>query len=105
MATQVGDSVTKTFNFVDADGDPANPDLVQIIHRGPDLVETVYEFGVDSEVTNPTVGSYVIGLRLTEYRRHYFRAIGSGTIDDALPEIFEEVEESYFAEPLPEDEP
>jgi hypothetical protein len=99
---QVGDNVTKTFNFVDSDDDPADPDLVQIIHRKPDLTETVYEFGVDSEVTNPAVGQYDITLRLTDYRRHYFRAIGSGTVDDALPEVFEIVEESHFLDPIPD---
>lgn len=98
---QVGDSVTKTFNFVDSDGDPADPDTVQIIHRAPDLTETVYEFGTDSEVTNPAVGQFDFTLRLVDYRRHYFRAVGTGTIDDALPEVFEDVEESFYLDPLP----
>jgi hypothetical protein len=101
MASQIGDNVTKTFNFVDSAGDPADPDEVQVIHRAPDLTETVYEFGVDSEVTNPAVGQFDITLRLTTYRRHHFRAIGTGTIDDARPEVFEDVEESFFLDPLP----
>lgn len=98
----VGDTITKTFLFVDSAGDPANPDTVQIIHRKPDLTETVYEFGIDSEVTNPAVGSFALTLQLVDYRRHYFRAYGTGTVPDQSPaEVFEDVTESFFLVPIP----
>lgn len=80
---------------------PADPDTVQVIHRKPDLTETVYEFGVDDEVEKTDVGDYTFTVQLVDHRRHYFRAVGTGDVDSPA-ETFLDVEESHYLDPLPD---
>ncbi len=98
----VGDDAKIDFTFTDLEsGDPADPDLVQVIHRKPDLTETVYEYEVDDEVTRESVGLYSITLRLVDYRTHFFRPVGTGNVNKGT-EVSVEVEESHFLDPLPD---
>jgi hypothetical protein len=98
----IGDDITVTFTFtLLGTSTAADPDLVQVIHRKPDLSETVYEYLVDDEITRTSAGLYTITLRLTEYRTHWFRPVGTGNVNKAT-EVSVDVEESYYLEPLPD---
>jgi len=97
-----GDDVQITFTFTAlGTSTPADPDLVQVIHRKPDLTETVYEFGVDDEITKTSTGLYTFTLRVVDYRRHYFRPIGTGEVNKAT-EVSVDVTESFFLDPIPD---
>ena len=98
----VGNFAVVPFTFVSTGTiTPVDPDTVQIIHRKPDLTETVYVFGTDDEVVKTDVGNYTFTVRLVDYRRHYFRAVGTGDVDSP-EETFLDVEESHYLEPIPE---
>jgi len=98
----VGDDIEITFTFTLLGTEtPADPDLVQVIHRKPDLTETVYEYLVDDEISRTSAGLYVLTLRLVDYRTHWFRPVGTGNVNKAT-EVSVEVEESYYLDPLPD---
>lgn len=102
-AILVGDLARVDFSFTVLQSETAaDPDIVKIIHRNPMLVETVYEFGLDPEITKLGTGSYrfetVIG---NQPRTHWFRSWGSGEVDKS-DEDSVTVTESYMSEPLPE---
>lgn len=98
----VGNQAIVNFTFFSAGTTtPADPDTVQVIHRKPDLTETVYVFETDTEITKTDVGDYTFTLQLVDYRRHYFRAVGTGDVDSP-EESFIDVEESHYLDPLPD---
>lgn len=104
MATSaVGDDIQINFTFtLLGTATPADPTEIFIIQRKPDLSEVIYEFGIDPELTKQGVGLYRLEIRLVDYRRHYFRAVGTGDVNEASePEVFIDVVESHFLSPLP----
>jgi hypothetical protein len=79
----------------------ADPDLVQVVHRKPDLTEVVYEYLVDDEITRNSVGDYTFTKTApNEARRHVLRPLGTGNVNKSQ-EVFVDVTESYFLDPLP----
>lgn len=68
----VGQPVELSGAFTDpATGVLTNPTGVFVRVKGPDQTVTVYEFGVDSEITRPSTGNYKFsGANATEGRWH-----------------------------------
>jgi|SRR5690606_3409354 len=97
--SQIGDefTISKTFSV---GGVATDPTTIQVIHRTPDLTETVYTYPDDTEITRSSAGVYVFTLVLSEARTHVFRWVGTGAVDDSS-EVTEVVDESYFVEPMP----
>jgi hypothetical protein len=102
-ATLVGDDVQVDWSYTSlGTEDLEDPDRVVLIHRDPSLVETVYEFGVDDEITKTGEGQYSFVLTIgNQPRTHWFRPWGSGSVNKAQ-EVTVEVTESAFIDPLPE---
>jgi hypothetical protein len=63
----------------------ANPTGVVFTIEDPDGAETAYTFGVDNEVTNPQLGTYVCLLAPPDEAGDYrYRAVGSGAVVAAI---------------------
>ncbi len=78
-----------------------DPTQVRVLERKPDLTETIYVFPDDTEITKLGVGQYrFTKLAVNEPLTHVIRPLGDGTVNDAQ-EVFVEVTESYFLDPLP----
>ncbi len=104
MATcAVGDDISVAFSFTTLGTETlADPTLIQVVHRKPDLTETIYEYPTDTEITRQAEGQYTFTARmLNEPLTHVIRPLGSGDVNKAQ-EVFVEVTESYFLDPLPE---
>jgi hypothetical protein len=100
-----GDRCRFSFSFARLDtGVAATPPVVQVLHRTPDGVETMYTLEDDPDVVIvDSAGNLHADIRLLTPLTHYFRAVGSG--DPMLEKSIEEsqaVAESAFADPLPQ---
>lgn len=102
-ATLVGDDIQVEWSYTSlGTEDLEDPTDVVMIHRDPLLVETVYVFGIDPEITKIGEGQYQFVLTIgNQPRTHWFRPWGSGAVNKAQ-EVSIEIEESYFSDPLPE---
>jgi hypothetical protein len=103
MATcLVGEDISVDFTFT-ALGTTTltDPTLIQVVHRKPNLTETVYVYPTDPEVTRLSAGQYNFTKRMVnEPLTHVIRPLGSGEVNKAQ-EVFVVVTESYFLDPLP----
>ena len=71
-------TVSETFSVLDV---PTNPTTVTYTVRDPTGVETSYVFGVDAEVTNPSVGIFVLSLpACNEPGVWYHEIVGTGAV-------------------------
>lgn len=89
----LGTQVTLFFQFTD-DGTPADPDTVTFTVERPNGVTETFVAGVDSEVTNPSVGYYeclYVGPIAGTYN---YKIVGTGTVAA--------VSETYSFELLPD---
>lgn len=92
--------VVGTFYDLETPAVVADPTIVQFLHLTPDGIETVYTFGVDSEVIKDSVGVYHADLLVQQPRSHYFRVNGLGSIAQSYEDTLA-VPESAFLDPLP----
>jgi hypothetical protein len=98
---QIGDRVRVSWTYTAlGSGALTDPDVVKLIHRKPSGTETVYVYEVDEEIVRDSLGTYHADILLDEYRTHWFRQIGEGTVDKCL-ETSVEVSESQFQDPTP----
>ncbi len=74
-----GFKITETFSV---DGTPTDPTTVIFSVRDPLNVVTAYTFGVDSEVTNPSVGVYVLTLTPPLVGTYGYSVTGTGAVAD-----------------------
>lgn len=77
----IGDQVVCTAVFTDADSGAAiDPTAVYFQIKTP-ITKTItsYQYGVDPEVENPSVGTYTIAIALTEHGIWYYRWYSTGT--------------------------
>ena len=97
----VGDACRVDFTFTLLNTTTlADPDVVKIFHRHPDLSEDTYTYGVDPEITRLGEGQFRFETVIAnEPRRHYVRTWGSDEVDKAQ-EVYIDVEESFFLDPL-----
>lgn len=102
MATcKVGSAAAVDFTFTALDtGVLTDPTTVSVFLRKPDLSEEVYTYPDDPEITRSSVGSYRFRRVWTEPRRSIIRPVGTGAVNRA-EEVFMDVEESYFLDPMP----
>lgn len=95
----VGNVARATATFTDSTGAAADPSVVVATTLAPDgITETVYTFGVDPELTNPAVGTFVLLFPLDAVGHWAVRIAGSGTLQ-AAAESHVEVPVSPFAVP------
>lgn len=99
---KVGDDISVDFSFTLLGTTTlTDPPDVKVLHRKPDLTEVVYEYLVDDEVTRTGEGQYNFTKRMVnEPRTHVIRPLGEGAVNKSQ-EVFVEVIESYFLDPLP----
>lgn len=78
----VGDRVKFSFSFTELGAtNPADPDVVTVMHRPPTGAEVAYTLsGNPTVVFKDSTGNYHAFIRVTMYRTHYFRATGTGGI-------------------------
>ncbi len=102
MATaNVGDDVQTDFSFTLLGTTTlTDPTLVEVVLRKPDLTEVLYTFPSSPEITKLGVGSYRFTLKMLESRTHVVRPVGDGVVNKSQ-EVFIEVTESMFLDPLP----
>lgn len=74
-------TITETFTVL---GVPTDPTTVTYMVKGPDGVETTYIWGIAPEVSNPSVGVYVLQLAPPADPGLYFYSIvGTGAVEAA----------------------
>lgn len=74
-------TITETFTVL---GVPRDPTTVVYTVQGPDGIDAVYTFGVDTEVTNPDVGVYVLELPPpTTPGQYFYGIVGTGAVEAA----------------------
>lgn len=72
-------TVTETFSLL---GTPTNPTTVTYVVKDPTGVETSYVFGVAPEVTNPSVGIFVLSLPpSSEPGQWFYEITGTGAVE------------------------
>lgn len=72
-------TVTETFRVL---GVPTDPTTVTYTVQDPDGVDTIYVFGVDPEVTNPSPGVYVLDLPiLYDPGTYLYQVVGQGAVE------------------------
>jgi len=76
-----GVTITETFSVL---GVPTDPTTVVYTVQGPDGIDTTYTWGLDSEVTNPDVGVYVLDLLPpADPGTYYYAIVGTGALNAA----------------------
>lgn len=75
----IGTGVTITETFM-VNGVPTDPTTVTFYLRDPSDQLTTYVFGVDPEITNPSVGTYQVALVPTIYGHYNYRVEGTGAV-------------------------
>jgi len=76
----IGDQAILTAVFtIAATGAAIDPDAVYVQIKTPSGVITSYQYGVDIEVENPSVGTYTIDVEVTEHGIWYYRWYSTGT--------------------------
>lgn len=81
----------------------ANPTGVVFTIEDPDGAETAYTFGVDNEVTNPQLGTYVCLLAPPDEAGDYrYRAVGSGAVVAAIEGSFTVLDSGVLAPTMDE---
>lgn len=77
----IGDQVVLTGVFTNATtGAAIDPTVVYVQTKSP-ITQTItsYQYGVDPEVENPSVGTYTIAIAPTEHGIWYYRWYSTGT--------------------------
>lgn len=100
---EVGDRPTATAVFYDLSDPPVatNPTTVKVLTRSPAGTETVYVYGVDVQVTNPSTGVFqFLFPQITTSGSWYIRFNGTGTITASVEDAFP-VTPSKYTTPLP----
>lgn len=97
----VGDAVRVDFTFTLLNTTTlADPDVVKVFHRHPDLTENTYVFGIDPEIVRLGEGQFRFETVIAnEPRTHWIRTLGSDEVDKSQ-EVSVVVEESFFSDPL-----
>ena len=76
----IGDQVVCTAVFTNAaTGALVDPTDVYFKIKTPLGVITAYHYGVGPEITNPSTGTYQIGVTITEHGIWYYRWYSTGT--------------------------
>lgn len=77
-----GDIPQVTATFKNSTGVLTNPTTVTFYVRTvlPNSTETSYVSGVASQVTNPSVGVFVLSLTITEQAAYLVRPVGTGSV-------------------------
>ena len=76
----IGDVHIITAAFTDSVDVATDPTAVVFEMREPDGTDTTFTFGVDSEVTNPSVGTFLLTFAITKAGRHFSRVKGTGAV-------------------------
>ena len=81
----IGSSVTLTFTYLNADGDPADPGSGNIYVRHPN--GTIDNTPLTS-ATNPSTGVYTLAVVPDAYGFWYYRATGANPTSASLDQYF-----------------
>jgi hypothetical protein len=94
----IGDLVTVSAEFRDADGALADPTTVVCKIKDGAGTETSYTYGIDDELVKDEVGLYHLDVSIEISGTFYYRFRGTGAAQAAEEGEFE-VDESEFATP------
>lgn len=83
-----GERIRGVFTVVDFQGSPVDPTTVKFHILTPSSVVTVYEYGVDPDIVNDSVGVYHIDIDTDEEGAWKYRWEGSGNVATATEGIF-----------------
>ena len=83
MDVLIGNGITSTKEFRDANGTLTNPTAVTMTVREPDGTTTTYTYGSDDEVTRDSTGVYSFSIVFDQEGRHGLRWLGTGTVPAA----------------------